>query len=99
LTASEGARGGESKPAAAIDPRTRFLVAMLLGLLAGHLALTMARNVDVPRDIEQFWFAARTLLHGGDPYAAIGPGRAFQYPWPLPFHSRSGSPSSRECSI
>ncbi|HET9799734.1 MAG TPA: hypothetical protein VFP90_17175, partial [Gemmatimonadaceae bacterium] len=83
MTASEGARGEDSEPAAAVDARTRFLVALVLGLLAGHLALTMARNVDVPRDIEQFWFAARTLLHGGEPYAAIGPGRAFQYPWPL----------------
>jgi hypothetical protein len=83
VTASEAARGGASEPAGAIARRERFLVALVLGLVAGHFALTMARTVDVPRDIEQFWFAARTLLHGGDPYAAIGPGRAFQYPWPL----------------
>lgn len=83
MTASDGARGEDSEPAGAVDLRTRLFVAIVLGLLAGHFALTMARGLDVPRDIEQFWFAARTLLDGGDPYSAIGPGRAFQYPWPL----------------
>jgi len=34
-------------------------------------------------DFDQLWFAARVLLHGGDPYQAIGPGRAFEWGWPL----------------
>jgi len=34
-------------------------------------------------DFDQLWFAARVLVHGGDPYQAIGPGRAFEWQWPL----------------
>jgi len=34
-------------------------------------------------DFDQLWFAARVLVHGGDPYQAIGPGRAFEWGWPL----------------
>ena len=34
-------------------------------------------------DFEQVWFAARELLAGNTPYGAIGPGRAFDWPWPF----------------
>jgi len=34
-------------------------------------------------DFDQLWFAARVLVHGGNPYQAIGPGRAFDWGWPL----------------
>ena len=34
-------------------------------------------------DFDQLWFAARVVVHGGDPYQSIGPGRAFEWGWPL----------------
>jgi hypothetical protein len=34
-------------------------------------------------DFEQVWFAARELVSGSSPYGAIGPGRAFDWPWPF----------------
>ena len=34
-------------------------------------------------DFDQLWFAARVLVRGGDPYQSIGPGRAFEWGWPL----------------
>ena len=34
-------------------------------------------------DFGQVWFGARTLLAGGNPYEAIGPGRAFEWDYPL----------------
>ena len=34
-------------------------------------------------DAAQLWFAARELLAGRDPYASIGPGLAFNWPFPL----------------
>ena len=37
----------------------------------------------VPSDLDQLWYAAKALLHGADPYQAVGPGRAFDWPWPL----------------
>jgi hypothetical protein len=36
-----------------------------------------------PRDFAPVWYAGRVLLEGGDPYASIGPGLAFSWPWPL----------------
>jgi hypothetical protein len=29
------------------------------------------------------WYASRVLLAGGNPYDVIGPGRAFEWPWPF----------------
>jgi hypothetical protein len=34
-------------------------------------------------DFEQSWFGASALLHGANPYALVGPGRAFEWPWRL----------------
>src|SRR5690348_14747602 len=34
-------------------------------------------------DFDQLWFAGRALLQHRDPYALIGPGREFRWPWPL----------------
>lgn len=46
------------------------------------LALAHARPGDA-RDFDQVWFGARAVLRGADPYALIGPGRAFEWRWPL----------------
>ncbi len=36
-----------------------------------------------PTDFDQLWHAARALVHGGDPYGVVGPGREFEWLWPL----------------
>lgn len=36
-----------------------------------------------PTDFDQLWFAARALLAGADPYTVVGPGRRFEWLWPL----------------
>jgi hypothetical protein len=34
-------------------------------------------------DFDQLWYGARVLWRGGNPYAEIGPGKAFDWGWPL----------------
>jgi hypothetical protein len=36
-----------------------------------------------PSDFAQLWTAAAAWLQGGDPYGVVGPGRAFEWPFPL----------------
>src|SRR5436309_9457114 len=36
-----------------------------------------------PSDLGQVWAGSRALLHGQNPYEAVGPGRAFEWPFPL----------------
>lgn len=36
-----------------------------------------------PGDFGQNWFGARSILTGQDPYALVGPGLAYDWPWPL----------------
>jgi hypothetical protein len=36
-----------------------------------------------PSDLGQVWAGSRALLHGGNPYDAVGPGRSFDWPFPL----------------
>ena len=36
-----------------------------------------------PGDFGQNWFGARSLLAGQNPYALVGPGLAYEWPWPL----------------
>lgn len=38
---------------------------------------------DAVSDFDHVWFAARAMLEGRDPYALIGPGLEYQWPWPL----------------
>jgi hypothetical protein len=60
----------------------RALVCLLLAMLWGYVAYFTTRTRGQHRDFGQMWFAARTLLHGGNPYAVIGPGQAFEWSWP-----------------
>jgi len=68
--------------------RQRLAIAVGCGLLAGLRAGLISETAVRPSDFSQVWFAARTLLAGQDPYAVIGPGRAFDWPaqlfYPLP---------------
>lgn len=69
--------------------RARLAVAVAVGVAAALLTLwSSARSPNAVTDFDQTWFAARAILAGRDPYALIGPGRAFDWPWawayPLP---------------
>ena len=61
----------------------RLALSIACGLLAGLRAYLITVDTSRPRDFGQFWFAARALLAGNDPYAMIGPGRPFE--WTAPF--------------
>jgi hypothetical protein len=63
----------------------RRLAVAVVFALAGGIYIT-ARVTHEPAwttDFDQLWHAARALLAGQDPYDAVGPGRAFQWDWPL----------------
>jgi hypothetical protein len=61
----------------------RAAVAVLCGLLAALVTIQKNVREPTPRDFEQVWFAAGALLRGVDPYTQIGPGLAFNWPFPL----------------
>lgn len=60
----------------------RVLIAVVIGSCAGYLAWPGVGVVGAS-DFNQLWYGARALLEGGSPYAAVGPGRAFNWPFPL----------------
>ena len=54
------------------------------GVLAAAFTLWLGwKFPGTPRDFDQFWYAARAVLAGGNPYELIGPGKAFAWPWPF----------------
>ena len=58
--------------------------ALIVGAFATVLAaLQQLHNPNVAADLDQIIAAARALLAGQDPYQAVGPGRAFEWRWPL----------------
>jgi hypothetical protein len=59
----------------------RLAVAVLVALLAA--ALVSTRGPEYVSDFDQLLAGARALRAGGNPYSAVGPGRAFTWPWPL----------------
>jgi hypothetical protein len=63
--------------------RSRLLISVGCGVLAGLRTYLISDTAARPRDFGQIWYAARALLSGADPYALIGPGR--QFDWPAPF--------------
>jgi hypothetical protein len=62
-----------------------------------RIALTLAASISAalftwmfwrdpqsqPSDLGQVWAGSRALLHGQNPYEAVGPGRSFNWPFPL----------------
>jgi hypothetical protein len=67
--------------------RRRAVIGMAVALVAGVYVLWFDRITHQygpgGSDFDQLWFAARVLVRGGDPYQAIGPGRTFEWGWPL----------------
>jgi hypothetical protein len=60
-----------------------MVLAALCGMLAAFVTLQKNAREPTHRDFEQVWFAARALLSGAHPYSQIGPGLAFDWPFPL----------------
>ena len=74
----------ESTPGRTTVPlRLRVAIALAVGLLCALLVVVGAEHALPVSDFDQCWVAARALLHGHNPYDAIGPGRAFE--WRFPF--------------
>jgi hypothetical protein len=64
----------------------RVLVVLALSVAVASYAdrfFTHPRTGILASDFGQVWFGSRTLLAGGNPYDAVGPGRAFEWPFPL----------------
>jgi len=76
---SDGVAG---TPDAAMPLYRRVLIAVIIGLCAAYLAWPGVGVVGAS-DFNQLWYAARALVTGGSPYAAVGPGRTFDWPFPL----------------
>ena len=72
---------------AALSTRSRrVLVVTAIGLAAAAYAdqfFTHPRTGIMASDFGQVWFGSRTLLAGGNPYDVVGPGGAFDWPFPL----------------
>jgi hypothetical protein len=68
-------------PGAAPPLRARVAVALALGALAAALVAT--RSAAHVSDFDPVWAGARALRAGANPYAAVGPGRDFYWPWGL----------------
>jgi hypothetical protein len=64
--------------------RRRIVVAVAIGIVAGLVAaLRFVRIAWHPSDFGQAWFSAQALLHGANPYALVGPGLQYEWPWKL----------------
>src|SRR5436190_3839773 len=76
-SATERATRGPSR-------RLRALLSVVASVLSGFRAFIFVYRDAQPRDFDQVWYAAHTLLAGRNPYAEIGPGLPFD--WPAPFY-------------
>jgi hypothetical protein len=63
--------------------RPRIALSLLCGMLAGLVTIQKNSREPTPRDFEQVWFAARSILAGANPYPRVGPGLDFDWPFPL----------------
>ena len=64
--------------------KQRAALALAVAISAALLSLSFWSDPQVqPSDLGQVWAASRALLHGQNPYDVVGPGRAFEWAWPL----------------
>jgi hypothetical protein len=68
-----------------ISPRAmRAAFAVAVAISAALVSLRFWSDPQVqPSDLGQVWAGSRALLNGQNPYEVVGPGRPFQWPWPL----------------
>ena len=68
----------------ATTTRTRCALALGVALIAAGLSWAFWSSPQgLPSDLAQVWAATHSLLQGQNPYDAIGPGRTFDWPYPL----------------
>jgi hypothetical protein len=67
---------------ATLSARTRIAIVVIVAIYAAILAWP-SNGVVGSSDFSQLWYAARAQLGGGDAYGAVGPGRSFDWPFPL----------------
>jgi hypothetical protein len=61
-----------------------LIVALAIGIVCAFYVLMYGRaNPEVVSDFDQVWAGARALWQSKDPYQVVGPGREFQWRWPL----------------
>ena len=61
----------------------RIIFATVLAVLAALFAHEQYHLARPHSDFGMVWFGARALLGHSDPYSLIGPGKTFNYDWPL----------------
>lgn len=61
----------------------RVILAVAVGAFAAFFSYHAQRSVVIWTDFAQIWHASRALLAGHDPYLIVGPGRPFDWPFPL----------------
>lgn len=61
----------------------RLRLALVIGSCAALVVAFYQPGRVRPSDFAQIWFAARAWMWGLDPYAVVGPGQAFDWPFPL----------------
>ena len=61
----------------------RVAFATAIALIAAAFALSQFSRGRPHSDFGMVWYGGRALLAHMDPYLVIGPGRAFDYEWPL----------------
>lgn len=67
----------------------RLLLVAGLSVWSTALAIQFWQTPQPVSDFAQVWYGSQAWLHGENPYALVGPGRAFDWPYPLlyPFTS------------
>jgi hypothetical protein len=66
------------------DTKVRWITALTFAALAVlYAGARIGQEPGHPTDFDQLWHAARALLAGRDPYSVVGPGREFEWTWPL----------------
>jgi hypothetical protein len=67
--------------------RSRLIVAAVVGVVGAYIIYAQyaqyGRLPNFHTDFGMVWYGARAMANGNDPYSLIGPGRAFDYEWPL----------------
>ena len=64
--------------------RKRIAVSLLVAFAASSTCLLKERATPThPADFGLSWFGARSIIRGENPYARVGPGRQYDWPWPL----------------
>jgi len=59
------------------------VAAVIASFAAGLLLRSYYKQADFKADFSVAWFGASALMNGGNPYALVGPGRIYDWEWPL----------------